>query len=185
MEDDHPDQLYNVPPPPRPAHLSRSPKSKKRSTLLSQSTKETKRENSVDKVNGTSAAPPPVIDRSSKPRPPPINRDNKPGRSPSFKNDLPQMTKDSVHYVSLWKLKEDGKPVPRPRTNTKKTAYSEVSLDATLAIEKKFVVGEEQPQASKKTDSLIDVYSSDDDSSGSDISYTKMRVSDNTLSHTP
>ena len=182
MDDDPPDQVYNVPPPARPAPVPRtSPSRKKRSTLLS---KDNGNEAANGKVNGTTA--PPVINRASKPRPPPISRDNKPGRSESFKNDIPQPTKDSVHYVSLWKLKEEqmGKPVPRPRTATRKSDYSEVDLEGTLALDKKrFVVkdGDTPPVPLRTRDSLMDVYSSDDDddddSAGSEISYTRMRVS--------
>ena len=180
LMDDAPDQVYNVPPPARPAPVPRtSPSRKKRSTLLS---KENGGDTSNDQMNGTSA--PPVIDRSRKPRPPPISRTNKPGRSDSFKNDIPQATKDSVHYVSLWKLQEPGKPVPRPRTTTRKSDYSEVDLEGTLAMNKKFVVkdGDTPPIPERTRDSLVDVYSSDDDddddSAGSEISYTKMRVSE-------
>ena len=185
LMDDAPDQVYNVPPPPRPAPVPRtSPSRKKRSTLLSHESKDDG-EATTTKVNGTSA-PPPIIDRSKKPRPPPVNRNVKPGRSDSFKNDLPQMTKDSVHYVSLSRLriKEEGKPVPRPRSGTKKSDYSEVDLEGTLAMGKKFTIKEETPRVPARTrDSLVDVYSSDDDdddddSAGSDMSYTKMKVSD-------
>lgn len=180
LMDDTPDQVYNVPPPARPAPVPRSSPKKMRSSLLSKSlSKDNGSESSGDKVNG--AVPPPVIDRASKPRPPPINRGNKPGRSDSFKNDIPQMTSDSVHYVSLRKFEEPGKPVPRPRTNnTKKTDYSEVDLEGTLAMEKKkFVINDEDtpPVPERTRDSLEDIYSSDD-STGSNLSYTKMRVSD-------
>ena len=180
------DQLYNVPPPPRPAPIPRTSSShKKRSTLLSPGPKDNGSEATPTKVNGTSA--PPIIDRSIKPRPPPINREIKPGRSPSFKNEVPQMTRDSVHYVSLCKLREQriqGKPIPRPRSGVKKTDYSEVDLEGTLAMEKKFTIKEETPQVPDHIrDSLADVYSSDDDeddddSTSSEISYTRMRVSD-------
>ena len=179
LMDDSPDQVYNVPPPPRPAPVPRtSPSRKKRSTLLSQSLKDNNSETTPTKVNGTSA--PPVINRSIKPRPPPVNRNVKPGRSESFKNDIPQMTNDSVHYVSLSKLREESKPVPRPRGGIKKSDYSEVDLEGTLAMEKKFTIKEETPRVPEQTrDSLVDIYSSDDDdSTGSEISYTKMRVSD-------
>lgn len=177
LMDDAPDQVYNVPPPPRPAPVPRSsPNRKMKSTLLSKSLRDEDSEANSGKVNGTSA--PPIIDRSIKPRPPPINRYNKPGRSESFKNDIPQLTEDSVHYVSLRKLKEEqNKPIPRPRTGTKKTDYSEVDLEETLAMGKKFTISEQTPQVPERSrDSLVDAYSSDDDAStGSDISYTKMR----------
>ena len=188
LMDDSTNQLYNVPPPPRPAPIPRtSTTHKKRSTLLSPGAKDNGSEATPTKVNGTSA--PPVIDRSSKPRPPPINREIKPGRSPSFRNEVPQMTRDSVHYVSLCRLREEGtqgKPVPRPRGGIKKTDYSEVDLEGTLAMEKKFTIREETPQVPDQIrDSLADVYSSDDDdddddddSTSSETSYTKMRVSD-------
>jgi len=182
LQDDPPDQLYNVPPPPRPAPIPRSQSSKKmRSKLLSQDSRDNDR--GGGNVNGN--PPPPVIDRSSKPRPPPINRGNKPGRyESSSQSDVPQMTKDSVHYVSLQKLREESKPVscqpvPRPRTNVKKSDYSEVDLESTLAMGKKFMVSE-KPQVPMRTrDSLLEVYSSDDDddSTSSESSYTKMRVS--------
>ena len=177
LMDDPPDQVYNVPPPPRPAPMPpRSPNRRKRSTLLSQSATN---EDGMDKVNGTTNAPP-VISRSNKPRPPPVNRDVKPGRSESFKNDIPQMTKDSVHYVSLCKLRvnDGGKPVPRPRSNIKKSEYSEVDLDGTLAMERKFTINEipQVPERTRSRDSFEEVYSSDN-STSSEVSYTKMRVS--------
>lgn len=175
LKDDSPNHLYNVLPPPRPAPAPRTATRKMRSTLL----RDSNSEGSVSQVNG--AFSPPTIDRSSKPRPPPINRSNKPGRSESFdlgQSEIPQMTEDSVHYVSLQKLTvAEGKPVPRPRANTKKTDYSQVDLDGTLAMEKKFTIEEEEPpQVPERTKDSLDLYSSDD-STGSDDSYTNMRVS--------
>ena len=87
------------------------------------------------------------------------------------------MTKDSVHYVSLSRLRvtEEGKPVPRPRSSgIKKSDYSEVDLEGTLAMEKKFIIKKETPRVPERTRDSNVYFSDDDDDSAR---YTKMRVS--------
>jgi len=171
---DDPEQTYNVPPPPRPASIPRS-SSTKRSMLLNQNSTENRRP-----MNGGDVAPP--INRSAKPRPPEIDRRNKPvSKQQDFENEVPQSTQNTVHYVSLQKLRvTDGvpKPVPRPRL-TQRSDYTQVSLDDTLKMEKRVKENLPPQLPPPRTNVPAQTFSSEEDadSSDSEESYTKMRVS--------
>jgi len=171
-----PEQTYNVPPPPRAASIPRSA-SMKRSLLLNQSSTE-----NSQSVNGGVVAPP--VNRSSKPRPPEIDRRTKPvSKAQNFENEVPQSTQNTVHYVSLQKLRvTDGvpKPVPRPRS-IQRSDYTQVSLDSTLEMEKRVKenLPPQLPPPRTNIPTQAQTFSSEDDedSSDSEVSYTKMRVS--------
>ena len=169
---DDPDQTYNVPPPPRRAPPSRTPSTKK-SMLLNQG--------SSEPVNGGVSAPP--VNRSAKPRPPEIDRSTKPSSSKNLDNEVPQSTQNTVHYVSLQKLRVTNgasKPVPRPRS-AQRTDYTQVSIEDTLEMQKRMTEKNQPPQPPppRSTSLPVETFSSDDDedSTDSEVSYTRMRVS--------
>ena len=171
---DDPEPTYNVPPPPRPAPSPRSP-SAKQSMLLNQGSTE-----NSHPMNGGVVAPP--VNRSAKPRPPEVDRRKKPvSKKQDFDNEVPQSTQNTVHYVSLQNLRVDGgapKPVPRPRS-TQRSDYTQVSLDGTLEMEKKVKETFPPQPPPPRMNVAVETFSSEDDedSSDSEVSYTKMRVS--------